>query len=272
MKQFFSLVINHEYDRIDENIRGNSNDLTIVPARMNDSFINKNRLWFRNQSDRLNCYIEDDESIKNETDILFFWVVCTNEVFYNYTDYPNNINFYNPFYSWSNSEAHKTLQKDEQCFLHPGRPPKNAIGCIAILIHNIDTSEKIEFTVDFKTRKTYWQYHVMTNEDSKDKRFAIMDLTFQSINNQNDLENKANNIEEWKFEKIPNENTTEIIFRSNIPLPYFKKAQKRLELEWESKQISNQQDNQKMILPYANYLYKMVDNDNKELTPIYIYI
>ena len=272
MKQFFSIVINHEYDSVDENTRGVSNDLAIVPANTNMPFTNSNRLWFRAQTGGLICYIEDDEAFKNETAVLFFWVVCTNEAFYSYTDYPKNINFSNPYYYWSNSEAYNTLQQDDKCYLHPGRPPNQAVGCIGISISEIDSIEKLEFTVNFKVRKTYWEYHIMINEAPEEKTYTIVDLAFAPNSEQNNAENNNGNIEEWKFEKISDENATEIIFQSKIPLAYTKKAQKRLELKWGPKQRSNLVEGQKMTLPFANYKYKMVNQDNKELTPIYIHI
>lgn len=272
MKQFFSIVINHEYDRVDSETRGVSNDLAIIPANTNEPFTNNNHLWFRSQTGGLICYIEDDEAFKNETAVLFFWVVCTNEAFYSYTDYPRHINFANPYYYWSNSEAYNTLQQDDQCYLHPGRPPKQAVGLIGISIPDIVTTEKLEFTVNFKVRKTYWEYHIMTNEDPKEKTYTIVDLAFAPNSDQNNAENNNGNIEEWKFEKISVENATEIIFQSKIPLAYTKKAHKRLVLKWGPKQRSSHEKIHKMILPFANYEYKMVNLDNKELTPIYIHI
>jgi len=278
MKQFFSIVINHEYDRVDENTRGVSNDLAIVPANTNGQYTNNNRLWFRSQIGGLICYIEDDEAFKNETAVLFFWVVCINEAFYSYTDYPRHINFSNPYYYWSNSEAYNTLQQDDQCYLHPGRSSKQAVGCIGILISDIITTEKLEFTVDFKVRKTYWEYHIMTNEDPKDKTYTIIDLNFPPTEEkQMEATHLANNTNTeldtaWEFEKISDENATEIIFQSKTPLAYTKIAQKRLEFRWGPKQKSNLVKGQKMTLPFANYEYKMVNKDNKELTPIYIHI
>ncbi len=272
MKHFFSIFINHDYDRVSDKIRGVSNDLSIVPASTNELFSRNNRLWFRSQTGGLICYIEDDETLKSETDMLFFWVVCINESFYSYTDYPNHINFSNPYYYWSNSQEQKSLQQDKQCHLHPGKPPKQAVGCIGISIRDIETSKKLEFNVDFKERKTFWEYHIMINEDPKEKKYEMIDLDFSQCEDNPSGESDTIKKEEWVFEKISDENASEIIFQSKIPLPYKKKARKCLQLEWGPKQESPLEDNQKMILPFANYKYKTVNKDNKELTPIYIHI
>lgn len=269
MKHFFSIVINHEYDMLDDNTRGISNDLAIVPASSNSIFTNNNRLLFRNQTGGLDCFIEDDESIKNETTNLFFWVVCINEDFYSYTDYPNQINFSNPYYYWSNFEENSALQTNDFCDLHPGQPTRKAIGCICISINNINASEKTEFTVDFKVRKTYWEYHIITNASQDGMFHKIIDTEFNA-NNERDFHSSS--IKLWEFEQIENDNPNEIIFRSTIPLPYQKKAETRLELVWGPEQKTRFEEDQKMILPFANYTYKMVNKDNKELTPIYIHI
>jgi hypothetical protein len=173
---------------------------------------------------------------------------------------------------------YNSLHQDNQCALHPGRSPKQAVGCIGVSINKIAASEKLEFTVDFKVRKTYWEYHIMINEDQKDKTYTIVDLKFppkeETQQEVTDLTNNTNTALDtaWDFEKISDENATKIIFRSKTPLPYAKKAQKRLELKWGSEQISNLERAKTMILPFANYQYKMVNMDNKELTPIYLHI
>ena len=227
MKQFFSLVINHEYDRVDENTRSVSNDLAIVPAITNDPYIKNNRLLFQVKTGGLICYIEDhDETFKNETPVLFFWVVCTNEAFYSYTDYPNHINFSDPYYYWSNSEESTSLQQNEFHDLGQGVPPTNAIGCIGISIIDIDTTKQLKFTVDFKVRKTYWEYHIITRTEQKDWKYKIEDA-----------------YGEWYFEQVENDNPSETIFQSIIPLPYFKKAKGRLELVWEPEPNNRIQEN-----------------------------
>ncbi len=60
--------------------------------------------------------------------------------------------------------------------------------------------------------------------------------------------------------------------QSTEPIPYFNKASNRFKLKWSPKVETRFEKKQEMILPYANYAYKMVIEDNKELTPVYIHI
>lgn len=266
MKKFFSIVINHDYDRIDGNTSGISNDLAIVPASVNHSFIKKKRLLYRNLLGGVDCFIEDDGEIKNEIDVLFFWVVCINEAFYNYTDYPDNVRFSDPYFYWSNSKVSTTLLEQEFCDLHPGSPPKNAIGCIGILINEIDVMEKLVFTIDFKIRKTFWEYHVFPKEFSKSDKtktaYHIIDAYFEQ--KQDEMN--------WKFAETTESKPDEMIYRSKVPLAFSKTATDRLKLVWGQKPDNPLQEDQEMILPFPNYAYKTVSKDNKELTTIYIHL
>lgn len=263
MKQFFSITIYHEYDKVSEEIKGVSNDLTVVPASSNNTLINNNRLFFRSQTGGLTCYIEDDETIINETDILYFWVVCINEAFYSYTEYPNHINFSKPYYYWSNSEGSTTLQQNEIGAKQLVTPPKHAIGCIGISVNNIDSAEQLIFSIDFKERKTYWEYHIKFKHSQKDWTYNIVDTIDEGELNE---ENKK-----WEFLEISRDNET-ITFRSKDTIAYSKKASNRLKLIWSGDQDNRFEEEQSMVLPFANYAYKMISVDNKELTPIYIYI
>jgi len=262
MKQFFSIEINHEYDRIDENTIDASDHLAIVPASSNSMFVKNNRLWFRTQTGILDCFIEDDAAVKNEVDVLFFWVVCNNPSFFSYTDNPADINFSNPYYYWSNFNSNNVLQQSGFCDLHPGQPPIDAIGCIGISITEIN--EHVKFKIDFEVRKTYWVYHITPNATQKFWQYKIED---SQEGNDNIVENVK-----WIFIKVSEEGEDPIIFRSKEPMPYFKKASDRFKLKWQSKEVPRLQDPRQMVLPFPNYAYKMVDEDNNELTPIYIYI
>ncbi len=164
MKKFFSILINHDYDRVDTNTLGISNDLAIIPASPNHVFVKNNRLLFRSKKGSIDCFVEEDEKLKTEETILFFWVVCINEAFYSYTAYPDHINFSNPYYYWSNSSIKTSLQQIDSCDLNPGLPPKQAIGCIGVSINDIEEPE-LEFTIDFKIRETFWEYHILRKEE-----------------------------------------------------------------------------------------------------------
>lgn len=265
MKDFFSIVVNHEFDRVDKNTIEPSNHLSIVPADSNSLFIRNERLWFRTQNGLLNCFIEDDEAIKNEVDVLFFWVVCNDPEFFSYTAYPDNIDFLSPYYYWSNSEEHTLLQENDYCALHPGKPPRMAIGCIGISIEKLVNKEN--FIIEFNTRKTLWTYHIIPKENQLLWTYDIVDESDNHITDK------------WTFKKtsIINEldsdlEKNKIIFQSTEPIPYFKKASNRFKLKWSPKEESDFEKAQEMILPFANYTYKMVNEDNIELTPVYIYI
>jgi hypothetical protein len=270
MKKFFSIRINHDYDRVDTNTMGSSNDLVIIPASPNHVLVKNNRLLFRNQNGVLDCFIEDDDKLKGEVTILFFWVVCTNEAFYSYTAYPNHINFSNPFYYWSNSKIRTSLQQNDLCDLHPGLPAKQAIGCIGILINNIDASEKLEFTIDFKIRETYWEYHIFPKKENDPFiNTATTKIAYYIIDSYFEQKKVTNH---WEFIETPESKLEEIIYRSKVPLVYSKKARDRLKLIWGQEPKNPLQEDQEMILPYPNYKYKMVNKNNEELTPIYIHI
>jgi len=77
---------------------------------------------------------------------------------------------------------------------------------------------------------------------------------------------------EWEFTRIKNEDDTTIVFKSVTPIPYYKRASDRLHLIWEDPEKESFQQEQRKVLRFANYTYKMVNEDNKELTPIYIRI
>ena len=252
MKHFFSIAIHHEYHK-SNHTTGVFNDLIIIPAQSNDAFIQDNRLLFRYLENSIECYIEDNEALKNETDVLFFWVVCKDYGFYNYTDYPNHISFSVPQYYWSNSEDQTTLQQTQIGAQQLETPPRNAIGCIGISIHTIPVSENIEFIINFKTRKTFWQYHIILNAETIDGNYQIED-----------------NFGEWSFKRIDSDGET-IIFQSESPIAFQKKADNRLQLIW-GPETSSFNEKHSIILPFANFKYKMVDQANNELTPIYIHI
>lgn len=268
MKSFFSIVINHEYDRIDKNTIEPSNHLSIIPASTNSILVNDNRLWFRMQQGFLDCYIEDDEAIKSEVDILFFWVVCTNPEFFSYTAYPDEINFSTPNYYWSNSEETSVLQQQDYYDLNLGKPPEMAIGCIGISIRDI--VKKMNFTIEFKTRRTLWIYHIIPKESQLLWTYSIVDEFLPELEEGN---------EKWTFEKLSvieqvnsDQEKPKLIFQSTEPIPYLKKASNRFKLKWGPKIEIRFEKDQEMILPFANYANKMVTENNKELTPIYIYI
>ncbi|PTM04517.1 MAG: hypothetical protein DA407_12965 [Bacteroidetes bacterium] len=268
MKHFFSLRINHEYDRIDEHTFEPSNHLTIVPASTNSILVNSNRVWFRTQPGSLDCYIDDDGAIKNDVDMLFFWVVCTNPEFFSYTAYPNDINFSNPNYYWSNSEETSVLQQKDYYDLHLGIPPKMAIGCIGISI--IELRDKTNFTIEFKTRRTLWTYHIIPKESQLLWTYSIVDEFQPELDEGN---------KKWVFNKLPvidelisDQEKHKLIFQSTEPIPYFKKASNRFKLKWAPKDDTRFEEAQEMILPFANYAYKIFTEDSVELTPVYIYI
>lgn len=268
MKEFFSIVINHEYDRIDQNTIEPSDHLLIIPASTNKEFVKNNRLWFRNQTGSLDCYIEDDEALKNEVDVLYFWVVCTNQEFFSYTDYPNDIDFSIPYYFWTNSEASTQLEESDYYDLHTDPPPKMAIGCIGISISEL--VEKKNFTIAFKTRRTFWTYHIMPKESQASWTYSIEDEFQQG--------QEAGN-KKWTFKEVSvvkeinsDQEKHKIIFQSTEPIPYFKKASNRFKLKWGPMVETHFEKPQEIVLPFANYAYKMVKEDNKELTPVYVYI
>ena len=254
MQAFFSLTINHEYDRIDGQSNGVANDdLTIVPAASGAELIRSARIFFKVHNSKLICYTADAEGLKNKTDSLFFWVLCVNHAFYSYTDYPNDINFLKPQYFWTNAQNSTSLQHDE--FQDPGQgePPKNAIGCIGIAISDMDPAAPQEFTIDFKVRKTYWEYHILLRESQTDWNYRI-----------------ADELGEWHF-NLKAQTNKELIFQSETPIAYHKRASERLKLFWKDPGSALQNEHS-MVLPFGNYAYKLVNRDNKELTPIYIHL
>jgi hypothetical protein len=270
MKKFFSIIINHDYDRVDTNTLGISNDLAIIPARTSHAFVKKNRLLFRNQNGLLDCFIEDDDKIKSEVSLLFFWVVCVNEAFYSYTAYPDHINFSNPYYYWSNSRVRTSLLENEFCDMHPGLPPKQAVGCIGVLINSIDASEKLEFTIDFKIRKTFWEYHVFPKQEQDAfTKLAKAKIAYSIIDSYFEQKKADDN---WEFAETSESKSGEIVYRSKIPLAFSKNATDRLRLVWGQEPSNPLQEDQEMTLPFPNYTYKTVNKDNNELTPIYIHI
>lgn len=267
MKALFSILIDHDYDKVDADKPGVSNDLAIIPADSSAKLLSNDRLRFRSRSGRIDCYIETDGALLNEVKNLFFWVLCVDPAFYSYTDYPNHVNFSSPYFYWSNAKGSNVLEQKEACDLHPGKPPKNAIGCVGVTLESITDYQA--FTIPFAVRKTYWRYHIVKSEPQdlitaklqKAEEFNIVD----TVANQNELK--------WQFEKSSDPKTPQlIIFQSKTPLAYKKKAGDRLKLIWGPKNKNKHQEDQEMILPYANYEYKMVNKDNKELTPIYIHI
>lgn len=260
MKQFFSIKIHHDYEKNDSSWKA-SEDLSIIPARTSANYVKNNRLLFHEQPGLLDCYIEDDESLKKEIDILFFWVVCTNDNFYNYTEYPMKINFSAPYYYWSNTKDTESLQEPYLCDLHPGSPPKKGIGCIGILINKIEAYKS--FNINFNVRKTYWVYNVYYKENQENWSYRIEDII-----DEIDISNKN---KKWAFEEVA-KNKERIIFQSTEPIPYSKKATDRFRLNWDDSQKGPFKHEEKMTLPYPNCAYKMVNEDNKELTPVYIYI
>lgn len=251
MIKFFSIAIRHDFDSNDSEIDF-SNDLTIVPANTNKEFVKNNRLFFRNQLGSIDCYIEDEEEIKEEVEILFFWVVCNNANFFNYTAYPIDANFSTPNYYWSNSKESDDLQEQVFRNIPLETPPNKAIGSIGIIVNKVSSNKR--FTINFKVKKTIWVYHIHLKQSQKEWTYKITD--------------KKN---EWVFTEIL-KNEESIVFESKDIIPFFKFATDRLMLSWTNNQPISFENEQTMVLPYPNYAYKMVNEDNKELTPVYIYI
>lgn len=266
MKHFFTIELLHEYNK------GFAEHLSVIPTYSLTQLVKNNRIAFRSQIVSLDyyleCYIKEDESIKNEVDSLSFWVVCNNEAFYNYTELDVNTSFYLPYFYWSNSniESKKLITKTisdrigeidgnskklEALNSYLNEAPKNALGIVQIKLKEVVEKEKL--VIEFKVKKTIWQYNIILKDEQKDWNYKIED-------------EKG----EWQFKRVT-EIEDKIVFQSTEPIPYKKDANSRLKLIWEpeSPQFNNQQS---MILPFANYAYKMVSEDNKELTPIYIYI
>jgi hypothetical protein len=270
MKKFFSIFINHDYDRVNSDTLGISNDLIIIPADPNKTFVKNNRLLFRSQNGILDCFIEDDEAIKSEAAILFFWVVCKGEGFYSYTAYPDYVNFSSPFYYWSNSVTKTSLIENESCDLHPGLPPKQAIGCIGVLLNDIEETKKLEFTIDFKIRETFWEYHIFREDNRDALRNSATSNTAYKIVDSYFEQNKA--VDHWEFAETPESTPKEIIYRSKAPLAFSKKATDRLKLVWGQVPHNPLQEDQEMPLPFPNYEFKRVNKNNEELTPVYIHI
>ena len=274
MKELFSIVINHEYDRIDAAPIEPSGHLSIVPANSNSILVNTNRLLFRTRTGFIGCYIEDDEAVRSEVDFLFFWVVCRNPEFFSYTDYPNEINFSKPYYYWSNHEGGTVLKERDFWDLNPGTPPKMAIGCIAISMTALMADRS--FTIEFNTRRTLWTYYIIPKETQLLWDYSIVDEIFLE---QEQVSTNGSTVKKWVFKKIlvdgalnTDQEKHKLIFQSIEPIPYFKRASNRFKLKWGPKVESQFEKNQEMILPFANYSYKMVNEDNIELTPVYIYI
>lgn len=263
MKHFFTIELHHEYDM------GIAQQLAVIPTVSEGRLIRNNSVLFRNQSGSLVCYIEDDESVKNEIDYLNFWVICNDNAIYNYTDLDLTINFYKPHFYWSNSNSEDTKLKtsiiseklkeidgDEKAlefFNHLLiEAPKNAIGMLQIKLGDVQRGNE-KSVVEFKVKKTIWQYNISPKEEQKDWNYRIED-----------------EMNEWKFKRLT-EIKEYVTFQSTEPIPFNKQASNRLKLIWEPIE-SNFEEEQNMILPFANYSYKMVSEDNKELTPIYIHI
>ncbi|WP_452223620.1 hypothetical protein [Lacinutrix chionoecetis] len=254
MKPFFSIEIIHDYDN------GLAQHLSITPANSSAPLIRNNRLLFRKQLGSIACYIEEDKAIINDIESIGFWVICDNEAFYNYTEYGQDVNFYKPHYYWFNTEMEEissstiSEQKDDLKIseeqLH--QAPKNAIGYININLS--DVKDDTIFKIRFLTKATIWEYNIKLRPEHKEWDYSIIDEEGS-----------------WQFKAVSKDDEF-IKFQSDTAIAYSKKASKRLKLIWTTKEESRFQEAQSMILPFANYTYKMVTEDSKELTPVYIYI
>ena len=250
MKPFFSIAINHDYESTDSEI-GISNDLSIVPASMTKEFARNNRLWFRNQAGSIECYIEDDEALKEEVEILFFWVICTNSDFYNYTALPIDIDFSTPKYHWSNTKESNDLEEQAFQNMPLEKPPKNVLGSIGIVVNKVSSNKR--FTINFKARETFWAYHIHFKKSQKEWAYKILDK-----NNQ------------WVFTELY-KNEEVIVFESKNIIPFVKTGTGRLRLLW-TPIGSPFEEGQSMVLPFADCRYRMINDDNKEVTPVYIHV
>ena len=208
MKKLFTIELFHEFDG------EAANHLSFFLAETNHSFIKNNRIWIKTNSGLLDCYIEDDLSIQKEAKTLYFWIVCTDNLFYSYTYYPSKINFNTPFFFSTinptknpqfktNTIRIKFRNKDHPDGIVPlteitGKMPKNAIGCLGVQIDKITDFSKI--TIPFPVRKTYWQYHLMTNSVHNPIFKPKPDTVYNIVDN--DFEQKKTK-DKWEFLKMP---------------------------------------------------------------------
>ena len=267
MKPFFSIELVHEYDQ------GPASALTIVPAASNDTYLRHQRLWLKQGTGYLKAFIEDDESLKDEVDVLYFWVVCVEEDFYSYTEYPNDINFSVPQYFWHNEHDPLNLNHFMLDAESINNPPMGAIGLIGIYIKELPEDHR--FSIRFNVRHTLWQYNIIPKASQRDWTYRVEDQYKVIDKNEADdampLGFDTYN-KKWEFNLISHSENEQLVFQINAPMPFMKRSDGRFVLEVTPPEGQQHLEKFEMVLPYATYAYKMVDENNIELTPIYIYI
>ncbi|WP_395062798.1 hypothetical protein [Flavobacterium sp.] len=250
MIHFFSIALRHDFNE-DPKIDFN-NDLTIILATTNKEFVKNNRIFFRNQLGSIDCYIEDYEAINKQVELLFFWVVCNNVDFYNYTAYPIDVNLAIPYYYWTNSRESNILEEHKFQNIPIETPPKNAVGSIGIKLNNV--SLKQQFAITIKVKETIWVYTIYFKQLHKEWIYTITD---------------KNN--EWVFTEL-SKNEDSIVFKSKETIPLFKLSTGRLLLTWINKESNSFKEEQSLVLPFPNYTHKLERKDNQEVSTVYLHL
>ena len=269
MKPFFSIEFKHKIDG------KRTHHLSLHLANTQEGLLRNNRILIRQSPGFISCFIEDDEMITSEIYQLYFWVICTHDEFYQYTDFPSDTVFSDPLILWSNAEINGSqlhssniedlLDADElqvllldndqnRSLVHQaGKPPRNAIGCIALEAQKIEMHSAYYF--EFDTKKTVWRYHI-------NPRKPLDSWTYKIVDTKN----------EWNFDPVKEETQDWITFQSREPIAYQSRASDRLTLKWDPSEELRFEEGQQMTLPFANYAHKTIDGDKTETTPIYIHI
>lgn len=269
MISFFSIELLHKLDL------GKTPHLRIRLAAAQENFIHNNRILIRESPGFISCYLEDDQSLAKEVDWLYFWVICTDDSFYQRTAFPSEIIFNRPLVYWTNSEVsgtsliinsiddlielgqHQVFLFDsgqEKSLAHRmGTSPENALGCIVLKTTSIEKGTV--YTYEFQSKKTFWQYHIRLRQPAESWSYYIVDAKG-----------------EWEFRALDGESEEWISFESVAPIAYQNRASDRLTLQWDPDDELRFEESQRLVLPFAHYAHKTIDGDNREITPIYIHI
>ena len=269
MTPFFSIEFKHRIDG------RRTAHLALRLAAAQQRLVRNSRFLFRQSPGYLNCLIEDDESIVSELDHLLFWVICTHDEFYQYTDLPAAMVFNGPILLWHNAGSSEGLiasstpeelteanilksvllhkHQDQSLIDLAGAMPANVIGLIAIDIRKI--KKGVAYIYKFNAKKTYWRYHIHPRKPQDTWNYTIVDT-----------------MSKWKFDQIEEEAGDWISFQSTDPIAYQDKASDRLQLQWGPIGENRFEEPQHLTLPFADYAHRIIDGDEKETTPIYIHI
>lgn len=246
MKPIFSIEIQHEINN-DNSGNNRINELALVPSITNKDLVEKQRILFRSGSEKINCFIEDNEMILDQERTLYFWVVCHNASFFNYTDFTLANTALSEFMYWSTTEDSLELKQEITPEKYNEKPPKNTLGLVKITLDNNVKNKK--FTLNFKVKKTYWEYHIFFNVSKKDWKYTVKDSK-----------------NEWIFTET-SKNEHSFVFRSKSLIPFFNKVTNRVVLEIEKTPVLQPSDTFSMVLPYAN-----PSKSTEKVSKVYVYL